>query len=109
MPDKPRYRLDLRLPSPGIIEIGCYGYLDETAHEYLPQLKAMVKAQKARVSLLYNALPLDGYSFTFPMKHIEPFRTWFGTLYKVAVAHTIPSIAFAIATVALASRTNIKG
>lgn len=107
--EAPKYKLTLQIPVPGVIEVVCEGYLEEGAHEYLPRLEALVKQQTGPVAILYNTLPLTGYHYSFPMNHIGPFRTWLGKLRKVAVAHTIGTIGFAIATVSLASKAKIKG
>jgi hypothetical protein len=43
------------------------------------------------------------------MGHIDLFTKYRPLIHRIAVAHRIPSVGFAVATVALASQTNIKG
>jgi len=106
----PRYTLTLKTPEAGIIEVLCEGYLEKGAAEsYLHKLEALVKKQGSDVTLLFNALTIDGYDLAWPTAHIAPFRAWLGKLRKVAVAHHMASIGFAIATVSLAARIKIKG
>lgn len=105
----PRYKLTLKTPVPGVIEVVCEGYLDNTAApSYLGDLEALVK-KLGDVTILYNALAIDGYDLAWPTAHITPFRAWLGKLRKVAVAHKMASIGFAIATVSLATKVKIKG
>ncbi len=106
---EPPYKITLIKATPSVIEVICEGDLVEGAHEYLPALGEMVKRESGDVTILYNTLSMRSYHFSFPMKHIPPFRNWLGKLRKVAVAHKIPSIGFAIATVSLATKVHIKG
>lgn len=59
--------------------------------------------------ILFEAMHLESYSPKFPLAHIDFFRNYHSRLDRIAVAHVLKSISFAIATVSLASDTNIKG
>lgn len=106
-----RGRIELVALPERLIEITMTDYMEPEAVAYIPRLEALMRAQGGKVSLLFSLLALNGYHRDFPIAHVAPFRSWMtgGQLHKVAVVHTLPSVRFAIATVSLASQTNIKG
>lgn len=97
------------LKSPGLIEIKCTGSLRAEDAEYLPSLGRLIDRQQGRVCILFDAMELESYSPKFPLAHIDFFRDYHPRLGRIAVAHLLKSISFAIATVSLASNTDIKG
>lgn len=102
-------RASARLLSPGLIEIKCRGHLTEEDANYLPKLGRLMDAERTQVCIVFDAMDLESYSPKFPLAHIDFFRNNQPRLKRIAVAHELKSISFAIATVSLASSTNIKG
>jgi hypothetical protein len=97
------------LKAPGLIEIKCTGNLRAEDAGYLPRLGRLIDDQHGRVSILFDALELESYSPKFPLAHIDFFRDYHARLGRIAVAHVLKSVSFAIATVSLASNTDIEG
>jgi len=95
--------------SPGVIEIKCTGFLRAEDTAYLPDLARLIESEQGRVSILFHTLEIEGYSPQFPLSHIDFFKKYRTRIHRIAVLHELKSIAFAVATVALASNTNIKG
>ena len=112
MPSTARATVELnaqaRLLSPGLIEILCTGHIQAEDSQYLVGLARLLEAEQ-RVCIVFDAMALESYSAKFPLAHVEVFRRFHSRLGRIAVAHHLKSIAFAIATVSLASHTNIKG
>ncbi|MFT3926714.1 MAG: STAS/SEC14 domain-containing protein [Myxococcales bacterium] len=102
-------RAQARLIAPGMVEIKCVGNLSADDTAYLSSLSRLIDAESGPVSLLFEAMELHSYSPKFPLAHIDFFRDYHARLHRIAVAHELKSIAFAIATVSLASNTLIKG
>lgn len=105
----PALRARARLLSGGIIEITCTGQLRAQDVDYLPELAQLIEAQTGRVSLVFETLAIEGYSPEFPLRHVDFFKQYRARLHRIAVVHELKSIAFAVATVSLASSTSIKG
>jgi hypothetical protein len=102
-------RVQPRMLSRALIEIKCTGHLLGEDTAYLPHLAQLIESQAERVNIVFETLGIDGYSPEFPMRHIDFFKQWRARIHKIAVVHSLKSIAFAVATVSLASNTNIKG
>jgi len=95
--------------APGVILVDCHTRVEKGGEAYLPQLEKLVKMLQPPLSLLFDTSAMDYYHPSFPMAHVGPFRAWHGKIQRIAVAHKLPSIKIAIATVALASKMTIKG
>lgn len=104
-------RVELAVLPDRVVEITMTDYMGADAGAYIPKLDALVRAQGGKASLLFNVLAISGFHRDFPVAHIGPFRAWVSgeLLHKIAVAHTLPAVRFAIASVSLASGTNIRG
>lgn len=98
-----------QLISPGVIEIKCTGHIQPEDTLYLNGLARLIDAERAPLSIVFDAMELQSYSPKFPLAHIDFFRKYHRRLRRIAVAHELRSIAFTIATVSLASNTSIKG
>jgi hypothetical protein len=92
--------------SDGVIVIKCVGQLRAEDTGYLPVLARMIEERPERSRIVFDSLDLEGYSAEFPLAHIPFFARHRA---RIGVAHTLRSIAFALATVALGSQTSIKG
>jgi hypothetical protein len=95
--------------SQGLIEIKLTGCVLAEDAIYLPDLSQLIDAEAGRVSLLFDTIELESYSPSFSLAHIDFFKNYRARLNRIAVAHELKSIVFAISTVALASSTTIKG
>lgn len=102
-------RARAHLLAPGLIEITCLGHLLAEDASYLPTLGRLIDRERKQVRIVFNAMTLESYSPKFPIAHIDFFRNYQPRLGRIAVAHELKSISFAIATVSLASNTNIRG
>lgn len=109
VPSLPPLRARAQRLSDGVIEIKCTGQLRAEDAAYLPDLERIIEARHDRVSLVFDTLELESYSTEFPLSHVVLFRKYRERIHRIAVAHELKSIAFAVATIALASQTNIKG
>jgi len=98
-----------RVLSDGVIEIKCVGQLRAEDAAYLPDLAQIIASRQGCVCMVFDTLELESYSPNFPLSHIAFFKEHRGQIDRIAVAHELKSIAFAVATIALASQTNIKG
>jgi hypothetical protein len=87
----------------------CTGALRGQDADYLPELAQLIEAAPGRSSLVFETLSLESYSPEFPLRHIDFFKKYRARLHRIAVVHELKSIAFAVATVGLASSMNIRG
>lgn len=69
----------------------------------------MIDERPERARIVFDSLELESYSTEFPLAHIPFFSQHRPRIERIAVAHALKSIAFAVVTVALASQTSIKG
>ena len=102
-------RVQPRMLWRAVIEVKCTGRLLGEDTAYLPRLAQLIESETGRVSIVFETLEIESYSPEFPLNHIEFFKKWRDRIHKIAVVHSLKSIAFAVATVSLASNTNIKG
>jgi hypothetical protein len=102
-------RIQLRAPSPRLIEIRCTGEVLEEDSAYLPELSRQVTLARNQVSLLFHVLDISGFAPAFPVHHLHFFRTHRAQIKAVAVVYVLRSVEMAILAVRLAASIEIEG